>query len=395
MERNKLLLAEMSSKRREEEEELKEIQDKMARRRARFKENLLAKAMERRNSAQAEAVDFAPEHKEPDESIKYKAIAIVRRKFETQHRQLLDNLASKQKDKQDVSIPHKLKRTSQISEELTADDFGRGSRWGMVNWATEGAVDDEGICFECDSPTPQIIPLSVNTEMDVVAGSAIKAIRSRKNGAIARGNDDLNEAVEVDVDAEGLNRQLQMQRKEKEKVIKYLQQLSASKKEQEDRVKEQERRVKRRVQLLSEKVLMEATERKLMAIEDKHVGGVIPDMPINSSVDKVPKSLRITPEQSNAIYARLVGKQTKSQAHTESLAKSSVSVRDFAEWKRKHGISTDTKVFSISGWYPCVKEALIERGWHWNKDFTSPYYDLKWTNKTMDIEQESLQPWCL
>jgi hypothetical protein len=35
------------------------------------------------------------------------------------------------------------------------------------------------------------------------------------------------------------------------------------------------------------------------------------------------------------------------------------------------------QVFAMTGWYPCVKQALLDRGWFYNPDATSPYFDLK------------------
>lgn len=46
----------------------------------------------------------------------------------------------------------------------------------------------------------------------------------------------------------------------------------------------------------------------------------------------------------------------------------------------------------MTGWYPCVKEALVDRGWHYNPDPCSPYFDLKWTLRSVDVCQDSLLP---
>lgn len=34
---------------------------------------------------------------------------------------------------------------------------------------------------------------------------------------------------------------------------------------------------------------------------------------------------------------------------------------DFTGWKRQHSIPTDGKVFAMTGWYPCVKQCLLDR----------------------------------
>jgi tubulin monoglycylase TTLL3/8 len=47
----------------------------------------------------------------------------------------------------------------------------------------------------------------------------------------------------------------------------------------------------------------------------------------------------------------------------------------------------------VSGGYPCVRQALQARGWHYNEDAQSPYFDLKWALRSMDIDRDQLQPW--
>lgn len=49
----------------------------------------------------------------------------------------------------------------------------------------------------------------------------------------------------------------------------------------------------------------------------------------------------------------------------------------------------------MTGWYPCVKQALLDRGWYYNADTQSPFFDLKWTLRSMECDQELLQPWQL
>lgn len=74
---------------------------------------------------------------------------------------------------------------------------------------------------------------------------------------------------------------------------------------------------------------------------------------------------------------------------------STVPARDFNDWKRKNRVPVDGKVFCMTGWYPCVKQALLDRGWHFNPDPSSPYFHLKWTLRSLDVNQEALQPWQL
>jgi hypothetical protein len=72
-----------------------------------------------------------------------------------------------------------------------------------------------------------------------------------------------------------------------------------------------------------------------------------------------------------------------------------VPYRDFNDWKRKNGCPNDGKVFCMTGWYPCVKQALLDRGWYFNADPASPFCHLKWTLRSIDVNQDTLQSWQL
>jgi hypothetical protein len=74
---------------------------------------------------------------------------------------------------------------------------------------------------------------------------------------------------------------------------------------------------------------------------------------------------------------------------------SSVPYRDFNDWKRKNNVPKDAKVFTMTGWYPCVKQAFLDRGWYFNSDPTSPFCHLKWTLRSIDVNQDTLQSWQL
>lgn len=123
------------------------------------------------------------------------------------------------------------------------------------------------------------------------------------------------------------------------------------------------------------------------------------DNPVNSSVQPAPK---LTQEMAEALVQRLTKPMTKPSLTTtitnpagEETVISMVPFRDYNDWKRKNNVNSDSQVFCMTGWYPCVKEALIARGWAYNADPNSPFCDMKWTLKSIDVNQESLQPWQL
>ncbi|KAG3206588.1 hypothetical protein PC128_g604 [Phytophthora cactorum] len=65
--------------------------------------------------------------------------------------------------------------------------------------------------------------------------------------------------------------------------------------------------------------------------------------------------------------------------------------RDFASWKKRHGVASDQKVFCMTGWYPAIREELEKRGWFYNQDRVSPYFDFKWTLKSDELRGVKLE----
>ncbi|EEY60661.1 tubulin-tyrosine ligase family, putative [Phytophthora infestans T30-4] len=65
--------------------------------------------------------------------------------------------------------------------------------------------------------------------------------------------------------------------------------------------------------------------------------------------------------------------------------------RDLASWKKRHGVAPDQKVFCMTGWYPVIKEELEKRGWFYNQDRASPYFDFKWTLKSEELRGMKLE----
>jgi hypothetical protein len=63
----------------------------------------------------------------------------------------------------------------------------------------------------------------------------------------------------------------------------------------------------------------------------------------------------------------------------------------YETWKISQNFSTSQKIFIISGTYPDVRKALIQRGWVENPDSESPYFDLKWTRNARI--PNNLQDW--
>ncbi|EGZ16494.1 hypothetical protein PHYSODRAFT_437481, partial [Phytophthora sojae] len=65
--------------------------------------------------------------------------------------------------------------------------------------------------------------------------------------------------------------------------------------------------------------------------------------------------------------------------------------RDFASWKKRHGVAPDQKVFCMTGWYPVIREELEKRGWFYNQERVSPYFDFKWSLKSDELRAFKLE----
>jgi tubulin monoglycylase TTLL3/8 len=145
---------------------------------------------------------------------------------------------------------------------------------------------------------------------------------------------------------------------------------------------------------LSQRVVQEALERRGQSGVSGPIdseGGASDQE--NGALSKPKK--RVTPEAAEALVARLQARAQRTADGIALMANAPPPARDFVDWKRKHNLELDCPVFCMTGWYPCVKDALIQRGWFYNPDALSPFFDLKWTLRSSDIGLDSLQPWQL
>lgn len=264
------------------------------------------------------------------------------------------------------------------------------------------------------------------------------------------------EAAVEDALKEAMQKELRKaaSKEQQAKLSSYLSGLAEQRKREEVEKKKKEERAKKRVAILSARLLQEANERKNMQANDEwryaqaevgaagggntnntiststnkasakvepstviykprppavpapssvaatasaHASSPTPGVATSESI-KGPKKVKITSEMAERLVNRLKSQKTgvdASGGDNEKETFSNVPARDFADWKRKNGVPADAPVFAMTGWYPCVKEALLARGWYFNSDNTSPFFNLKWTLRSLDVLQETLQPWQL
>eukprot|EP01038_Epipyxis_sp_PR26KG_P012342 gene12342-16553_t len=241
------------------------------------------------------------------------------------------------------------------------------------------------------------------------------------------------------------------------RVIAYLAALAEQKKKEEQLKKKSEDKKRKMIEKISKRLMQEAMERKLMLSQDKlkyqqaalaekvnvesnnnnnlneNVVKVKKQVSVKKrdpviSTESVPltekskpvasncsnnvsvkrrgsfensnniddKQVKVSPDAIEAITNRLYNRgSSKSNNNENNDNIVNVPIRDFNDWKRKNAVPSDAKVFAMTGWYPCVKQALLDRGWYFNSDSNSPYFNMKWTLRSLDVSQENLQPWQL
>jgi len=66
------------------------------------------------------------------------------------------------------------------------------------------------------------------------------------------------------------------------------------------------------------------------------------------------------------------------------------NITDMVQWKKRHRIDPEARIYNVNGGYGDIKAALDKRGWIENSDFSSPCFDFKWTLRAKDIDHGNL-----
>mmetsp|Transcript_4917 Transcript_4917/g.15442 ORF Transcript_4917/g.15442 Transcript_4917/m.15442 type:complete len:282 (-) Transcript_4917:2252-3097(-) len=114
------------------------------------------------------------------------------------------------------------------------------------------------------------------------------------------------------------------------------------------------------------------------------------DLPIGLGACKVGIAVNASQRDSEMSLKQALGGLSKA---CNMPCASQIYNQKFLDWKRRHAIDLDQRVFIITGWYPCIKEALVARGWVQNLDQNSPFFDLKWTLASQQLRWAHVHPW--
>eukprot|EP00752_Nemacystus_decipiens_P007052 g6322.t2 len=348
--------------------------------------------------------DITPEQKEKVEKEKFERIAATRRRQKEHHKRFLAGL--------------KAKRVQEEANRLLQERKEAEKRCNVKMWAERRL---QKIQKTCGAGGSEHIDLGGGGEGDGkgtavggVAGSGLNAIRkahtrtedagggleeiSAENTCLLSSSTTTAEPLEKTaqlaqvLDKEQRRRRFLELKLAREKAQQHLESLAKKKKEREDEEENAKRRKARRTKLLRDKVLCMAKELRQGGKATE--GGQCPGMGDERSEEEKNGTVntarvpRLTDEELQASVKRLTQQRKGGELITSS-------ARDFNDWKRKHKVSSDTKVFVMTGWYPCVKKALIQRGWTQNPDRDSPFFDLKWTLHSQDIRTTDIEPWQL
>ena len=230
--------------------------------------------------------------------------------------------------------------------------------------------------------------------VDEAAGSGAKAVsllKQAEKNVLAKQNVLTDEDF---LNAEEAKEALKRKRKEdarmrQERTRIELEKIASDKRAKVEAEQKKAQRLLNRQKLVRERVLNRVEPKEVNRGEDKEnepVARVAQKKPAEADEEKPV----LTEEQKERRRARREAQETSlarlNKAPEKDKPTGAVG-RDFKDYKRKLGLEKDTKVFCMTGWYPCVKDALLERGWHFNDDRDSTFYDLKWTLKSNDIDK--------
>ena len=408
-ERHRNWLQSITNKRKEEEEQILKLTLKAEKRRKKFKEALLAKALKARAVCQEveeiEAINkrnalkskgnISEVEKQRLEDEKKEEISAIRKKFKEQQKKLIESLENRHREEQDKLEYNKiLDEKKKEKHRRKIDQMVRRKKDRLDGSDDE---DDDDVADVCDVEAEDELRVQ-SAGADIAVGSGLSAIRKKSirvpNNSEPQTSPSADDSIPVESEEEEKLKMLKkLQLKlQQEKVSSMLAAIAEQKKKEDTEKKRKEERKKRRMLILQERVLLEAGERKLMMLEDKprYRAGDKSNLPTTNSAKP---STKVTAEMADALINRLKVKSQRSSDGTEIAI--AAPVRDYADWKRKNSVPQDGLVFIMTGWYPCVKQALLDRGWFFNNDPTSPHCDLKWTLRSIDISQETLLPWQL
>lgn len=232
--------------------------------------------------------------------------------------------------------------------------------------------------------------------------------KSSKSAYLRAGSKKMEQEPEVDETEEEKQMRKEAAKALKNKTADMLKAIAEAKAKDVEEKRKKEEAQKKRKAILTARVMAEAGERRSMSLEDKERYRPSSSGPAAMGARESKKAREAEEakaiaestkglsdkNKSEEMVARVKARQAKLEENLDQQVMS-IPARDFADWKRKNSVPKDGLVFAMTGWYPCVKQALLDRGWFFNADPKSPFFDLKWTLRSLECDQDALQSWQL
>ncbi|KAJ8612341.1 hypothetical protein CTAYLR_008364 [Chrysophaeum taylorii] len=301
-----------------------------------------------------------------EEAARVERVRATRRRQKEQYKRLLEELTHKRRQ-----------------EEIDRAEAARRRKAKMAStFRSTGMVK-----------TKNAEPVATELAEGAARGSGVRAVRASRQSS-----DDEN-------NSEAARRRRECNRLVREKQQHHLERLISERRKREEEKAALAQRLARRQKLRTERLLAELGARRSCQPQVEEDGDDNDELaagapaPALDAAAAKPESnsseedeghrdprRRLSAAEQRAMIERLNSTRAASNAQAPA-------ARDFADWKRKRGIEPDKRVFVMTGWYPCVRDALIERGWVQNPDRDSPFFDLKWTLTSQHLRQSTLESW--
>ena len=301
-------------------------------------------------------------------------------KFKDRHAQYLEEIAEKKR----------MKNEAQLKLEQSHKEF----RTKLAKAVLVGKKNEPPPPAAPSSPCPSPIPFSLESGESAVsaAGSGTAAVRATRKLS----GDDTNAIEGPSTMSNHFATKEEQEKLEKAKIaeerIRKRQQehLEKTKQRYAQKVEEQQKKealYEKRARLREQRILQEAAENREKKMEGEE----------NKKADKSPVSSTQKKEQAAKAKEALSNFMSRlaesTEKRNEKLIKTGGIDMDESRWRKMNGLDDDVKVFIITGFYPAMKRALLDRGWFENSDRDSKYFDLKWTINSKHIDHHEIQPY--
>lgn len=339
---------------------------------------------------QQEPADTVEDDKESDseEARKRKEKAKRQKKLLKKQQALLELMKTKQKEKQEeLELEKEKERRKQekVKKAILTAIYDANARH-QLEVEQEYEQDDEFNGKAEELPEEVAKPVererkrkespsrkSTSGPTLAAAGSAMALLRDRKEATTPAAPPTPQEEVFDEQKQRVKEQRDAINRKQQEYLQKLAEQRKQKQKEEEDARVLQEKRKKKIQQdaMLRHQEVAKQQQEAAAAQREKEES-------LEKTITAAP------PVDVEAMVARLSKlKDRDSQVIPEA--------RDYVSWRKRHGVRADQSVFCMTGCYPVIREELEKRGWYYNQEKVSPFFDLKWSLKSDDLKAYKLE----